>query len=85
LELIEDLPRLLVIDFFFEQPCDDLRQSALHGRDILQRRGFKPSLPRTLCVFPGAPRLREVMRIAVPRPPHGGAAAAGGAVHPVLA
>jgi len=85
LQFKEDLPRLLVIDPARQQPCYDLRQSALHGRRILQRRAFKPSLPRTLCLCSRAPRSLTLMRIAVPCPPHRGASAAGGVVHPVLA
>jgi hypothetical protein len=85
LQPIENLARLLVADVARQQPCHDLHQSALHGRRILQRRGFKPSLPRALCVFSRAPRLLTVMGIAVPRPSHGGGRAAGGVVHPVLA
>jgi hypothetical protein len=84
-QLVENLPRGFVVNGARQQPCHGLRQSALHRRRILQRRGFKPSLARTLCLFSGAPRLRKAMGVAVPRSPHGGGPAAGGVVHPVLA
>jgi hypothetical protein len=84
LQLIENLRRLFVANIARQQPCHDLHQSALHGRRILQRRGFKPSLPRSLCDFSRGARQLTVMRVAVLRPPHGGGAAAGGFVHPVL-
>src|SRR5258708_7471260 len=85
LELIEDLPCLLVSDAARHEPCHDLHQSALHGRYILQRRGFKPSLTRTLCVFLRAPGLLALVSAAIPPASHRGASAAGGVVHPVLA
>src|ERR1019366_4008824 len=79
LQPVENLPGAFVGNVARQQPCHDLRQSALHGRRILQRSGFKPSLPRTLCVFSRAPRLRKVMELRVlasfqgtgrPPPPH---------------
>ena len=85
LQLVENLPRAFVVNGARQQPCHGLHQSALHGRRILQRRGFKPSLARTLCVFSGAPGLRKAMGVAVRCPPHGGGPAACGVVHSVLA
>ena len=85
LQLIENLPRLFVINVVRQQPCHDLYQSALHRRRILQRCGFKPSLPRSLSNHSPLPGSLPVMGIAVLRQPHGGGAAAGGVVHPVLA
>jgi len=74
-----------VIDLSRYQPCHDLRQSALHGYQILKRRGFKPSLARELCAFLRAPGLLALVSEAVPPPSHRRASAAGGVVHPVLA
>ena len=80
-----DGSRLFVANGAGEQPRHHLPQSALYGCGIFERHGFKPSLPRALCVFSRAPRLLRAMVITVPRSPHGGAVAAGGVVHPVLA
>lgn len=82
---MENLSRLFVGNVARQQPGYDLQESAVHGRHIVQRRGFKPSLPDTLGFFSGAPRLLKVMGIAVALPLHRGGAAAGGVIHPVLA